>query len=125
MLKLGHHYGNREDFDAALAAWYATASPGQWIEPGAYTRKPSVRVNHRGVTFELKAETSREAVGRYLDVLRKHPDAEWTVVPNARGRFNKFALGEPPRTIEKFWMYVKPSDEPLALVRFGQAAGLS
>ena len=119
MLKLGHHYANRADFDAALASWYATARPEQWIEPGAYTRKPSVRVDHQGVTFELKAETNREAVGRYLELLRKHRDIEWTVVPNARGRFNKFALGSPPRTVEKFWMYVKPSDEALAQMRFG------
>ena len=113
-MTLGNRYRNREEFDAALSLWYAKAEPGQWIEPGAYTRKASVRVEHRGVTFELKAETSREAIGRYLEAIRRHPDAQWTVVPNARGRFNKLALGDPPRIIEGLWIYVKPGEEEQA-----------
>ena len=118
VLRLRYAYPNREEFDVDLAAWYVTATPHQWIEPGAYARKPSVRITHRGVVFELKAETNREAVGRYLELLRWNPGIEWTVVPNARGRFNKLAVGNPPTTVEKFWVYVKPSDENLAAVRF-------
>ncbi len=119
LLKIGHHYANREEFDTDLAVWYAQAMPRQWIEPGAYTRKAAVRISHRGVTFELKAETSREAVGRYLAAVREHPGSAWTVVPNARGRFNKLAVGDPPRAIEQFWVYVKPGEEALAEIVFG------
>ena len=118
MLKLGHTYPNRAEFDAALIVWHVNANPHEWIEPRAYSRKASVRVLHMGVTFELKAETNREAVGRYLEMIRLDPGIEWTVVSNARGRFNKLALGSPPRTIEQFWVYVKPSDEELAAARF-------
>jgi hypothetical protein len=114
----GIRFTNREEFDAALARWYADAAPGEWVEPGVHAQKPSVRIEHSGVVFELKAETNREAVGRYLKIIRESPDAKWTVVPNERGGFNKFAIGDPPVKIEKFWMYLRRSDMAIARLLF-------
>ncbi len=111
------HYASRESFDEALATWFATAVEGEAIEPGVHAQKPSVRVEHEGIVFELKAETNRAAVGRYLEFIRNHPTAEWCVVANRRGVRNKLGVGQPPVTIQQFWMYVRRAARSVGQLR--------
>lgn len=57
--------------------------------------------------FGLHADTRREAVERYLQLLSVHSEElEWTVVPSQRGNLTAVAFGPEQLRYKPFYLYV-------------------
>lgn len=82
------------DADAhALTAWV-------WIRDG-----------HR--LARLNADTTRQAVNDYLELVRSAPgELEWSIVPSARGHFTKIAFGPDRVILPSFHLYADPGTVP-------------
>jgi len=56
--------------------------------------------------FGLHADTGRDAVNEYLEVVRQHGnDCRWEIALTERGKMNAVSYGPEPRRITSFYLY--------------------
>ena len=85
---------SRLDFDSALREWIDTAVIGEMIgDSPDFGGKAWLHIIDAGCRYYWNADSTREGVREYLDLLAFDPGLDWQVVPNQKGRMVKVAFG--------------------------------
>lgn len=101
------------EFHSRLLRWYRETDEAAIGDPDADRRTAWLWVRDGHRLARLFADTSREAVGQYLELLsEQRGELEWTVVPSAAGQWTKIALGPDQVVIDGFHLYVDPRTLP-------------
>lgn len=108
---------SKGEFHIRLRRWYRQTADTVVGDPAADKRTAWVWVRDGHRLARLNADTTRDAVGEYLALVRSAPaDIEWHVVPSARGRLTKIAFGPDRIILPSFHLYADPSTVPARLV---------
>jgi len=101
------------EFHERLGRWYRETDDAVIGDPGTDRRTTWLWVRDGHRLARLFADTTREAVGQYLDLLRRlHGAIDWHVVPSAAGQNTKIAFGPDRVVFDGFHLYVDPSTVP-------------
>lgn len=101
------------EFHSRLLRWHRETAEAAIGDAGADRRTAWLWIRDGHRLARLFADTTRDAVGQYLDLLHEHHgELEWTVVPSAAGRMTKIAFGPDPAVIDGFHLYVDPRTLP-------------
>jgi hypothetical protein len=109
------HCESKAEFAELLRRWYDTTGKktiGDLAQVAGVTKWVSVRTGGRD--FRVHADTNREGVRRYLELVGLHgPGLAWYVERSRSGRINKVCV-EPDRSATKglFVYATTPLDEP-------------
>ena len=99
----------RAEFHERLARWFRETDEPVVGEVSAHRRTAWVWVRDGHTLAKLHADTTREAVGEYLQLLRTNPSPlEWSIIPSASGQLTKIAFGPSRVTIRNFHLYHDP-----------------
>jgi len=72
-----------------------------------YRRTGWIHVRHGSTFFVLNADTKRESVNEYLQLVDRYGnDLLWEVVENERGRMTAVAYGPENYRLKSFYLYV-------------------
>jgi hypothetical protein len=115
MIRRGTTYASKRQFEEALKRWHdGTDDPtiGDTVRyPGVTTW---VRVLTAGVEIHVHADTTREAIGRYMELVSQRGyGLPWHVRQGRGGKINKVCI-EPDETATKglFVYTAAPLSEP-------------
>lgn len=101
------------EFHARLGRWYRETNEPVVGDPNADRRTAWVWIRDGHRLARLFADTTREAVREYLDLLLQHRGAvDWHVVPSASGQLTKVAFGPDRLGLDGFHLYVDPRTRP-------------
>lgn len=101
------------EFHSRLQRWYRRTDEPVIGDPEADRRTAWLWVRDGHRLARLFADTARDAVGEYLELLNEHGgELEWSVVPSATGQLTKIALGPGRVVIDGFHLYVDPRTLP-------------
>ena len=101
------------EFHSRLLHWYRETEETVIGDPEADRRTAWLWIRDGHRLARLFADTTREAVGRYLELLaERRGELDWTVVPSAAGQLTKIALGPDRAVIDGFHLYVDPRTLP-------------
>jgi hypothetical protein len=101
------------EFHARLVRWFRETGEPVIGDPDTDRRTAWLWVRDGHRLTRLFADTTREAVGRYLDLLNENRgELDWTVVPSAAGQWTKIALGPDRVVIDGFHLYADPRTLP-------------
>jgi hypothetical protein len=101
------------EFHDRLARWLRDTEDRVVGDPDAHRRTAWVYVRDGHTLAKLHADTTREAVAEYLELVRTHRSPlEWTVVPSATGQLTKIAFGPERTTIRNFHLYLDDEGPP-------------
>lgn len=97
----------KSEFHDRLARWLRASEESVVGDPAAHRRTAWIWVRDGHMLAKLHADTTREAVVEYLNLLRTHRSPlEWTVVASATGQLTKIAFGPERLTVSGFHLYV-------------------
>jgi hypothetical protein len=105
------------EFHSRLRRWYLQTDEEVIGDADAHrlTAWVWVRDGHR--LAHLTADTSRQSVGQYLELMASLPGGvEWHIVPSARGHFTKIAFGPDRIILPSFHLYADPNTVPARLL---------
>jgi hypothetical protein len=95
----------KQEFHAALRAWYTTSTAATIGEPGKTKGRTWVIVLDGDRYFHLDADTTRQAVWSYLHSVEKYgDDLAWTVRKASRGLRTQVAFGPHQLTEHEFYL---------------------
>jgi len=101
------------EFHARLNRWYRETGEGLIGDPAADGRTAWLWVRDGHRLARLFADTTREAVRQYLDLLAlHHGTVDWHVVPSSTGNLTKVAFGPERVTFDGFHLYIDPRTLP-------------
>lgn len=104
---------SKSEFHSRLRRWYRETDESVVGDPDADNRTAWVWIRDGHRLARLNADTTREAVGEYLELLRSLPgEIDWHVVPSARGNLTKIAFGPARVTLPAFHLYADPATVP-------------
>jgi hypothetical protein len=102
---------NRTAFADLLRAWFESSAETTIGEVGTFGGKALIHISLNGQACHLNADTRRDGVRRYLELVREHgADLAWTAAANNRGKVNKILVGPHQEAIRFFYLY---TDEDL------------
>lgn len=97
----------RQDFDLWLLNWYKNTNEKTIGDIGNFGQQAFLWVKGNGSKFRLNADTKREGVEVYLNLLEEHNNSlNWSIVANLKGKINKVAFGENKIKIRGFYLYL-------------------
>ena len=97
----------RQDFDSWLFNWYKNTNEETIGDVGNFGQQAFLWVEDNDSKFRLNADTKREGVEEYLDLLKENNNLlTWSVVANLKGKINKVAFGENKIKIRGFYLYL-------------------
>lgn len=103
----------KAEFHERLTRWFRESREEMVGDPAAHRRTAWIYVRDGHTLAKLHADTRREAVAEYLELLRSHPSPiEWTVIPSATGQLTKIAFGPAKETLRNFHLYVDSEGPP-------------
>ena len=115
----------RDEFERKLREWYAASEPRDTVGPPAnYPGRGWVFALEFGRRFRLHADSTREGVGRYLELLELYPGMDWWVGVNERGGKNKVSFGPEREVIPGFYFYEHGVEVVILVLGVGQRASL-
>jgi len=98
---------NRKAFDDWLLNWYRNTNEKTVGDVGDFGQQAFLWVEENELKYRLNADTKREGVKGYLDLLDKNNGSiKWTVVANLKGKMNKIAFGDNEIKIRGFYLYL-------------------
>jgi len=98
---------SRAEFEERLRAWYQSTDETRIGDGGSYGGAPWVWVRHGTGLYHLNADTKREGVGAYLNLLAKEPSLRWIVGEGRAGKLTKVLFGDRQVAIPGFYLYRK------------------
>lgn len=100
---------DRTQFHARLREWLLGCNE-QRIGSANYGRTAWIHVRDGGNLFALNADTGRDAVNQYLEVVKLHGnDLRWDITETKRGNMTAVSYGPSLCRIESFYFYLIPS----------------
>ncbi|MGH7444074.1 MAG: hypothetical protein ACREKM_04320 [Longimicrobiales bacterium] len=97
----------KQEFHRRLTDWYRHGSAPLVGDPAVPGMTGWVWVREGHLLAKLNADTSRAAVGAYLDMLHeRRGELSWSVVESARGQTTKIVFGSEQRVIPGFYLYL-------------------
>lgn len=97
----------RQDFDLWLLNWYENTNEKTIGDIGNFGQQVFLWVEGNGFKFRLNADTKREGVEVYLNLLKENNNSlNWSIVANLKGKINKVAFGENKIKIPGFYLYL-------------------
>jgi hypothetical protein len=114
MQRLGRHeWISKAEFHERLIRWWKDADDALVGDPVTHRRTAWLWVRDGHRLFRLNADTTREGVQEYLELLRSERGRiDWTIVESAAGKMTKTAFGPEQRVIRGFHLYVDPRTVP-------------
>jgi hypothetical protein len=107
----------KAEFHSRLRRWYRDTDDAVVGDPAAHALTAWIWIRDGHRLARLNADTTREAVGLYLELVRSLPgDVEWSIVTSARGNLTKIAFGPERVILPAFHLYADPSTVPLRLL---------
>jgi hypothetical protein len=105
------------EFHSRLRRWYEDTDENLVGDPDAHALTAWIWVRDGHRLARLNADTTRDAVGEYLSLVRSLPrgDMEWSIVPCARGNFTKVAFGPDRVVLPSFHLDADPATVPARL----------
>jgi len=101
------------EFHARLLRWFRETDEPVIGDPDTDRRTAWLWIRDGHRLARLFADTTREAVAGYLELLNENRgELEWTVVPSAAGQWTKIAMGPDRSVIDGFHLYVDPRTLP-------------
>jgi hypothetical protein len=86
---------DRQSFDSWLLNWYQNTNEKTVGDIGNFGQQAFLWVEDNSTKFRLNADTKREGVKVYLDLLKENNNAlNWSIVANLKGKINKVAFVE-------------------------------
>jgi hypothetical protein len=112
MEKIGRdHALSKSEFHERLVDWFKSTDDLCVGAESDYARTGWVHVRHGLTTFVLNADTKREAVYEYLQLVDCYGnDLSWEVVESERGKMTAVAYGPENYRIKSFYLYVVGED---------------
>ena len=97
----------RQSFDSWLLNWYQNTNEKTVGDIGNFKQQAFLWVEENGAKFRLNADTKREGVEIYLNLLKEnYGSLNWSIVANLKGKINKVAFGEDKIKIRGFYLYL-------------------
>jgi hypothetical protein len=96
---------NKSELNQCLWDWYENTDEETIGDIGNYGGSVLLRIIAGLSSYNLNADTKREGVKEYLDLLNDNQNLEWSIVLNQKGNLNKVAFGEEDAIIEGFYLY--------------------
>jgi hypothetical protein len=98
---------NKSEFHSRLKDFWLHSSDDETVGPkAAYGRRPWVYVRDGFRVFMLNADTKREAVGQYLQLLRQHDDdLRWEITASQQKKMTAVAYGPEQCRLKPFYLY--------------------
>jgi len=98
---------NKSGFHSRLADfWHHNADDATVGHEAAYGRTPWVYVRDGFRVFVLNADTTRKAVGRYLELVKQHgDDLQWGITASQQGKMTAVAYGPERYRLKPFYLY--------------------
>ncbi len=104
----GHRCASKEEFTEVLQQWFLEAMEPTVGDVGTYGRRAWLWVTLAGHEIHLNADTKRNAVRRYLDLVRTHgAHMPWHVRPNRNGILNKVCVEPDGTETPGFYLYLR------------------
>jgi hypothetical protein len=101
------------EFHSRLLRWYRETGEPVIGDPDTDRRTAWLWIRDGHRLARLFADTTRAAVGRYLELLgEQRGELEWTIVSSAAGQLTKIALGPDRIVIDGLHLYVDPRTLP-------------
>jgi hypothetical protein len=101
------------EFQARLGRWYRDCTEPVIGDPGADRRTTWIWIRDGHRLARLFADTTREAVRDYLDLIAQLRGAvEWHVVQSSSGNLTKVVFGPNRIALDGFHLYIDPSTLP-------------
>lgn len=95
------------DFHRRLTDWYQRSNEPLVGDPDVPGMTGWIWVRDGHLLAKLQADTTRQAVGAYLGLLREgRGELTWSVVESARGQPTKIAFGAEQQVIPGFYLYL-------------------
>jgi hypothetical protein len=99
----------KPEFHARLGRWYRETDEAVVGDPEAHRRTSWIWVRDGHRLARLYADTSRDAVGEYLDLAQSlRGEIQWTVVASSTGNLTKVAFGPERLLVDGFHLYIDP-----------------
>lgn len=117
MIAKGTRCDSKLEFEQLLRRWYDETDERTLGDLGSYPGvTPWIFVKTGGHEVRAHADTSRDAVRRYLElVAERGPGLAWQVTRGQRGTLNKICVEDGAPTKGLFLYTVEPLPEPLSI----------
>jgi hypothetical protein len=98
---------NKSEFHGRLRDFWLHSSDDGTVGPrAAYGRIPWVYVRDGFRVFVLNADTKREAVGRYLELVKQHSDdLRWEITASQQDKMTAVLYGPERHRLKPFYLY--------------------
>ncbi len=106
---------SKSEFHSRLRRWFRDTNDAVIGDPDAHALTAWVWVRDGHRLARLNADTTRDAVAAYLELVRTLPEIDWSIVPSARGHPTKIAFGPDRIVLPAFHLYADPSTIPSRL----------
>jgi hypothetical protein len=103
----------KQEFHSRLARWHRGSAEPLVGDPDADRRTAWIWVRDGHRLARLFSDTTRDAVGEYLSLVRSLPrGVDWHIVPSATGQMTKIVFGPGRTAIDGFHLYMDPRTVP-------------
>lgn len=98
----------KTQFHAALREWLDSTKDARIRVEAGHNRAPWVHVRDGERLFALNADTTRDAVRQYIQLLELYGgDLAWTVAESESGKMTAVAYGADEVRIKPFYLYLR------------------
>jgi len=98
---------SKEELHCRLQVWLESDDDSQIGDLDVQGRTPWIWVKDGVDLYNLHADTKREAVAKYLELVKENgSDLDWIVVPSQKGNLTKVAFGPGKKIIPGFYLYL-------------------
>ena len=98
---------DQKAFNSWLLNWYKNTNEKTVGDVGNFGQQAFLWIEENEMKYRLNADTKREGVKEYLQLLDENNGSiKWVVVANLKGKMNKIAFGDNAIKIRGFYLYL-------------------